>query len=64
MPAAGAAVQVTERTVPDAVSLSNVAVQPGTTSVLADATLGSVTLSCVVSAPVSDSFGTRKVSTA
>ena len=42
------AVQVTERTVPAAASRSRLAVQPGMTSVLADATLGSATLNWVV----------------
>ena len=59
----GAAVQVTDRTVPAAASRSSRAVQPGMTSVRADATLGRSTFNCVVSAPFSDSPGTRKVST-
>ena len=63
MPTAGAAVQVTDRTVPAAASRSSRAVQPGMTSVRADATLGSATLNSVVRAPFSDSPGTWKVST-
>jgi hypothetical protein len=63
MPTVGAAVHVTDRTVPAAASRSSRAVQPGMTSVLADATFGSVTLNSVVSAPFSDSPGTWKVST-
>src|SRR5689334_3773201 len=63
MPPDGAAVQVTDRTVPAAASRSSRAVHPGITSVRAEATLGRATLNCVVSAPVSDSPGTRNVST-
>ncbi len=63
MPTFGSAVQVTERTVPAAASRSRVAVQPGMTSVLADATSGSLTLNWVVRAPFSDSPGTWKVTT-
>ena len=44
MPTCGFAVQVTELTVPAALSRSRLAVQPGMTSVRADATLGSLTL--------------------
>src|ERR1700722_13754787 len=64
IPPLGAAVQVTERTLPDAVSRSSLAVHPGMVSVLADATLGSVTVSAVVAAPVLDSLGTWKVTIA
>jgi hypothetical protein len=64
MPILGSAVQVTERTVPAAVSRSMAADQPGITSVRADATSGSVTLNWVVREPFSDSPGTRKVTTA
>ena len=64
IPAFGAAVQVTERTVPEAASRSSLAVQPGMLSVRADATLGSVTVSAVVAAPVFDSLGTWKVTIA
>src|SRR6185295_831165 len=63
MPVPGAAVHVTERTVPAAASRSSWAVQPGIASVLADATLGRTTLNCVVRAPFSDSLGTLKVTT-
>src|SRR6478672_5206936 len=63
MPTCGFAVQVTELTVPAALSRSRLAVQPGMTSVCADATFGSWTLNLVVRAPVSDSPGTWKVST-
>src|SRR6187200_3375540 len=63
MPVPGAAVQVTELTVPAAASRSSRAVQPGIISVLADSTLGRATLNCVVRAPFSDSLGTLKVST-
>ena len=58
------AVHVTERTVPDAASRSSLAVQPGRLSVRADATLGSVMVSAVVSAPVFDSLGTWNVTSA
>ena len=64
MPTLGSAVQVTERTVPAAVSRSMAADQPGITSVRADATSGSLTLNLVVREPFSDSPGTRNVTTA
>ena len=49
---------------PDAASRSSLAVQPGMVSVAADATLGRVTVSAVVAAPVLDSLGTWKVTIA
>src|SRR5215218_2525834 len=64
MPVPGAAVQVTAETVPASVARSSRAVQPGMTSVRADATFGRSTFNCVVKAPISDSPGTRKVTTA
>src|SRR6478752_3879379 len=63
MPVPGAAVHVTELTVPAAASRSSRAVQPGIASVLADSTLGRATVNCVVREPFSDSLGTLKVST-
>src|SRR6201997_3637026 len=64
IPPLGAAVQVTDRTVPEAASRSSLAVHPGRLSTLADATLGRATLSAVVAAPVLDSLGTWKVTSA
>ena len=64
IPPLGAAVQVTDRTVPDAASRSSLAVHPGMASVRADATSGRVTVSAVVAAPLSDSLGTWKVTIA
>src|SRR5262249_25958043 len=64
IPPPGAAVQVTDPTVPDDGLRSSLAVHPGMVSVRADATSGRVTVSAVVAAPLSDSLGTEKVTIA
>ena len=61
IPLFGAADQVTDRTVPAALSRSSLAVQPGIAAVDTEVRLGSATLSSVVGDPASDSLGTRNV---
>ncbi|SIM95374.1 Uncharacterised protein [Mycobacteroides abscessus subsp. abscessus] len=58
------AFQVTDLTVPLAVSRSTALVQPGSSSVLAEPTSGNRTVSSVVSDLVWDSLGTENSSVA
>jgi hypothetical protein len=64
IPPSGAAVHVTERTVRDAESRSSLVVHPGLASVCTAATLVRSRVSLVVAAPVVDSLGTWKVTSA
>src|SRR5271157_5369458 len=64
MPPCGAAVQVTECTMPDAGSRSSLADQPGCVSACTEVTLDRSTVRAVVAAPLVDSLGTWKVTSA
>src|ERR1700739_5163345 len=64
MPPFGAAVQVTECTMPDAGSRSSLADQPGCVSACTEVTLDRSTVRAVVGFPLVDSLGTWKVTSA